>query len=450
MLDAALIAGTLYLAASLHNVSFEHARYDLAIAWATVMFLLCAEARNFYSSWRLYPVKAEAGEIFVIWSTVLLGLVTLAFLTKTSATYSRLTILNWFVLAPAMLVAQRMVVRFVLHELRRRGRNTRTLAIAGAGKLGQRVADSVAKSKWTGLRLSGYFDDRDTARLNLDHRNPCVRQGNLDELVKRARAGEIDYVYITLPMSAETRIVQLVDALSDTTASAYIVPDLFVFDLMNAKWISFDGIPMVSVFDSPFYGIDGWLKRLEDIMLSLFILTMWSIPMLIVAAAVRVSSPGPVLFRQHRYGLDGKVVEVWKFRTMTVCEDGAEIVQARKGDPRVSRLGAFLRRTSIDELPQFFNVLQGHMSIVGPRPHAVAHNEQYRRLIRGYMLRHKVKPGITGWAQINGWRGETDTLDKMKKRVEFDLEYVQNWSLWLDLKIVALTPARVVSDRSAY
>lgn len=452
VLDALVIAGTLYLAGYLYNIAFDslYVRYDVPIAWGIFMFLLCAEARYLYGSWRLAPLGQEAVEIFEIWSVVLLGLVILAFLTKTTATYSRVTIATWFVLAPAGLIAVRIAIRMVLRELRKRGRNTRTLAIAGAGKVGQRLADSVLRARWTGLRIVGFFDDRDSARLNLDHRIPCVREGNLADLLDRAHSGDVDYVYITLPMTAESRIVKLVDALSDTTASVYIVPDLFVFDLVHAKWTSFDGIPMVSIFDSPFYGFDGWLKRLEDVALGVLILAMCAIPMLMVAAAIKLTSPGPVIFRQRRYGLDGKIVEVWKFRTMTVCEDGETIAQARRNDPRVTRFGAFLRRNSIDELPQFINVLRGSMSIVGPRPHAVAHNEQYRRLIRGYMLRHKVKPGITGWAQINGWRGETDTLEKMQKRVEFDMEYLQNWSLWLDLKIVALTAIRGFFRSSAY
>jgi putative colanic acid biosynthesis UDP-glucose lipid carrier transferase len=230
----------------------------------------------------------------------------------------------------------------------------------------------------------------------------------------------------------------------------FLVPDLFVFDLLHSSWISLDGIPMISVFDTPFYGVDGWLKRFEDIVLASMILTLISIPMLVIAIATKLTSPGPVIFKQRRYGLNARVMEVWKFRTMTVCEDGEDIAQATKGDMRVTRLGAFLRRTSLDELPQFINVLQGRMSIVGPRPHAVSHNEKYRKLLHGYMLRHKVKPGITGWAQINGWRGETENLEKMKYRITYDMEYISNWSLWLDFKIIMRTLLIVVRDRNVY
>ncbi len=264
------------------------------------------------------------------------------------------------------------------------------------------------------------------------------------------RTEGIDFVYITLPMHPEDRIVQLIDALADTTASVYVIPDFFVFDLLHARWFNLGSLPIVSVFESPFHGVDGWLKRAEDLLLGSLILLLISPLLLVIALAVRLSSPGPVIFRQRRYGLNGQIVEVWKFRSMTVCEDGDHILQAQIVDSRITPFGALLRRTSLDELPQFFNVLQGSMSIVGPRPHAVAHNEQYRRLIHGYMLRHKVKPGITGWAQVNGWRGETDTLEKMEKRIEFDLAYMRNWSLWLDLKIIWLTIWKGFSGKNAY
>jgi putative colanic acid biosynthesis UDP-glucose lipid carrier transferase len=238
--------------------------------------------------------------------------------------------------------------------------------------------------------------------------------------------------------------------LSDTTASGYLAADFLVFDLLHARWDVLGSVPTVSLHETPFYGVDGWLNRLEDIVLGSLILMMIAIPMLIIGICVKLTSPGPALFRQRRYGLNGEVIDVLKFRSMTVIEDGAEIRQATKGDTRVTSLGAFLRRTNLDELPQFLNVLEGTMSIVGPRPHAVAHNELYRKRIRGYMLRHKVKPGITGWAQVNGWRGATDTLDKMEKRVEHDLDYIRGWSLLWDLQIICMTAFGSGARRNAY
>jgi putative colanic acid biosynthesis UDP-glucose lipid carrier transferase len=260
----------------------------------------------------------------------------------------------------------------------------------------------------------------------------------------------IDYVYIAMPMTEQKCVIELVNHLADTTTSVYFVPDVFISDLMNSRWMSLNGVPVVSVFESPFYGVDGWLKRLEDLLFGALILALTAIPIIAIGIGVKLTSPGPVFFKQRRYGLNGRVVEVWKFRTMQVLEDGDSVSQATKADPRITPFGGFLRRTSLDELPQFFNVLTGDMSIVGPRPHAIAHNEQYRRLIHGYMLRHKVKPGITGWAQINGWRGETDTLEKMRRRLEFDLEYVRNWSLILDLKIIGLTILRGFNGKNVY
>jgi putative colanic acid biosynthesis UDP-glucose lipid carrier transferase len=231
-------------------------------------------------------------------------------------------------------------------------------------------------------------------------------------------------------------LTALINALRDTTASVYFVPDAFAFDLIQGRLAEVNGMPVLSVCETPFHGTDAILKRLMDIALGgcAFLLTLPVI--VLIAAAVKLSSPGPALFRQRRYGLNGEEITVYKFRSMIVCEDGAVVTQATAKDRRVTAIGRFIRRTSLDELPQLFNVLQGSMSLVGPRPHAVAHNEKYRRLINGYMIRHKVRPGITGLAQINGLRGETETVEKMAERVRYDLEYLRNWSPWLDLRIL--------------
>jgi putative colanic acid biosynthesis UDP-glucose lipid carrier transferase len=274
--------------------------------------------------------------------------------------------------------------------------------------------------------------------------------GTLSDMVDLAKHGKLDYVVICMPMRAENRIVDMVDRLADTTASVYVMPDLFMFDLLRAHWTQVGTLPAVSVYESPFDGFNGWLKRAEDFLLGLAFLAVAALPMAIIAAAIKLTSRGPVFFRQRRYGLNGRIVEVLKFRTMKVMEDGEDVPQARRDDARVTPVGHFLRNLSLDELPQLLNVLAGDMSLVGPRPHAVAHNEAYRGQIHGYMLRHKVKPGITGWAQINGWRGETESLSKMKARIDHDLEYVRNWSLWLDLKILVRTVAVVLSRKNAY
>jgi len=411
-------------------------RYDVAGLWAALFFLFFAETKGLYTSWRLDTVRRELSQLLQVWIFVACSLIVLAFLTKTSEIYSRLVVVSWLLVAPVFIGLFRAVIRAILYSLRKQGRNTRTVAFAGAGKQAIQLVHQMEKAPWLGLKMKGIYDDQDP---DATFWGEMRLQGGLDSLVEEVRNGAIDYVYITLPASAEKRTLQLVNDLADTTATVYVIPDLFIFDLLHARWTTFGGIPVVSVYDSPFHEIDGWLKRAEDVVLGSIILMIIALPMLLIALGIKLTSPGPVLFRQRRYGLDGEIIEVLKFRSMTVCEDGNNIRQARKCDPRITRLGAFLRCTSLDELPQFFNVLGGSMSIVGPRPHAVAHNEQYRRLIHGYMLRHKVKPGITGWAQVNGWRGETDTLEKMKKRVEFDLAYMRNWSLWLDIKIIFMT-----------
>jgi putative colanic acid biosysnthesis UDP-glucose lipid carrier transferase len=236
----------------------------------------------------------------------------------------------------------------------------------------------------------------------------------------------------------------------DTTASIYFVPDIFAFDLVQARCVEINGIAMLSICDTPFHGMDAVQKRVADIVLSsLALLVCWP-AMLMAAIAVKLSSPGPALFKQRRYGLHGEEIVVYKFRSMTVCEDGSVVVQAKREDERITAVGRFLRRTSLDELPQLFNVLEGRMSFVGPRPHAVAHNEEYRKLISGYMIRHKVRPGMTGWAQVHGLRGETTTVEQMRLRVEYDLYYLRQWSLWLDLRILAKTALIVIRGRNAF
>jgi len=274
--------------------------------------------------------------------------------------------------------------------------------------------------------------------------------GSLPDLAQYVKTHRVDLIYITLPMASQPRIYRLLEELRDTTASIYFTPDIFLFDLIQARMDAIGGIPVLAVCETPFYGLNGLIKRASDIVLASAILVLILPVMLAIAIGIKSTSQGPVLFRQRRYGLDGKEIVIYKFRTMTVLEDGNVIQQATRDDQRVTRLGAFLRRYSLDELPQFINVVQGRMSVVGPRPHAVAHNEMYRKLIRGYMIRHKVKPGITGWAQVNGLRGETDTLEKMRARIEHDLSYLRNWSLQLDLQIVLKTVFVVLKKQNAY
>jgi putative colanic acid biosynthesis UDP-glucose lipid carrier transferase len=355
----------------------------------------------------------------------------------------------WTAIAfPGQVVAHgtlRWVAPSLSHRLPRRA------VIAGLNDLGLGLARQMNGNPFFGTTLVGFFDDRSTART---HTEPAVhalqRLGTIRELPEYARQHGIQVVYLCLPMAREPRILDLVERLCDSTASIYFVPNLQVTELMQGRIDAIGETSVVSVCETPFMGVNGVIKRASDIVLSSVILCAISPLLLLIALAVRIESPGPVIFRQRRYGLDGEQILVSKFRTMKVCEDGPEIRQASRNDERITRLGRFLRKTSLDELPQFVNVLQGSMSIVGPRPHAVAHNELYRKAIKGYMLRHKIKPGITGWAQINGCRGETDTVEKMKRRIDYDLAYMRGWSLALDLYIIVKTVVVVFRDRNAY
>jgi putative colanic acid biosynthesis UDP-glucose lipid carrier transferase len=384
------------------------------------------------------------------WLATVLLLSTIAFFTRHGEYFARSSMLGWIILTGAMLGLARMTTRIVMEALLASGFSRRRCAIAGLNALGVQLYQNAKENPSYGLQMVGFFDDRSKERWLSAVAAEAGEVGKLDQLVERAKSGEIDTVFVTLPMRAESRIRWLLDQLADTTVSAYIVPDFFVFELLHSRWNSIGGLPAVSVFESPLYGVDGWLKRTFDFCAATVGLLFVSPVMLLCAILVKLSSRGPVFFRQKRYGLDGREIWVWKFRSMRVCDNGPAVVQATKGDPRITPVGAILRRTSLDELPQLFNVLDGSMSLVGPRPHASAHNEHYRKLIRGYMLRHKVKPGITGLAQVAGYRGETETLDKMQKRIEFDHRYIQQWSLWLDIKILVRTLFVVLKQDTAY
>ena len=354
-------------------------------------------------------------------------------------------ILLW--LPPLCQLIAHFLFRFSIPYVKTLQGGEKTAIIAGMNDQGIELARRIVKSPYATSRLTGFFDDRTPERLDTIE-FPLL--GKLDELPRYVNEHRTDLIYLSLPMATQTRILGLLDELRDTTASIYFVPDTFVTDLVQGRVDFVEDIPVVAVCETPFSGISGLVKRASDVLFSLLILIAISPLLLLIAAAVKLSSPGPAIFKQRRYGLNGEEMMVYKFRSMTVCEDGGSITQAQKHDKRLTPLGAFLRRTSLDELPQFINVLQGRMSIVGPRPHAVAHNEMYRKLISGYMVRHKVKPGITGWAQVNGFRGETDTVDKMQNRIDCDLEYLRRWSLRLDVFIILKTVLVVFKDEHAY
>jgi putative colanic acid biosynthesis UDP-glucose lipid carrier transferase len=380
------------------------------------------------------------------WGCVIIVLLLIGILFKATSLFSRKVIITWFVATPFALAGAQLATRSIMSWLRTRRSIWRRLIIVGANKVGCELASRLAEEPWLGT-VDGFFDDRRIDRLPMAIRPHLL--GRFRDLPEYARRNRVHVIYLCLPISAQPRIRKLFNELRDTTASIYFVPNLSAFDLMQARIGEVRGMPLVAVRESPFRGMNGVLKRGSDIVLASAILLAVAPLMIAIAIGVRKSSPGQILFQQRRYGLDGKEFKVYKFRTMTVCEDD-QINQATRNDPRVTSFGQFLRRTSLDELPQLLNVLKGHMSLVGPRPHAVFHNEHYRKLVSGYMLRHKVRPGITGLAQVNGMRGETNDLEKMYQRVQFDLEYLKNWSLGLDARILIKTVFAIFRGRGAY
>lgn len=447
--DAACFVAALWLAAACLQLRWNREFLSMALV-AIVAFTLAAGQWPLYRSWRASPVGAELSRVLGCCCATALAIMAVLYVTDWWQGVPRALLPLWLLIAYALLALGRIAVRVGLRAKRVRGGNFRTAAVIGANDTGRHVLEQLQGSPWMGIRVIGVFDDRARDLASAREAELPVA-GTLAALKQRIAQGEVDIVYIALPLRAERIIQQIVHQLRDSPVTVLLVADFSAFGLLRASWETLGGMPMVSLVDTPHQGVDGMVKRCADFFLSLLALGVLGLPMLAIAACIRATSPGPALFRQKRYGLDGREFSIFKFRTMTVVEDGkSEFTQARRGDARITPLGAFLRRTSLDELPQLFNVLAGDMSLVGPRPHPVALNEAQRKLINGYMLRHKVRPGITGWAQIHGFRGETDTPDKMENRVRYDLEYINDWSFWLDMKIIWKTAVLVLRDSNAY
>lgn len=359
------------------------------------------------------------------------------------------TVIMWLLVTPILQIIGALSLKaFAPFIIKLQGPVKRAV-IAGVNEQGLALAARLEDKNYSATELVGYFEDRNLDRLPEDVSNQVL--GKLEDLAPYVKSNQISVIYLSLPMASQPRILKLLDDLKDTTASIYFIPDIFMTDLIQSRVDQIEDIPVVAVCETPFTGFNGLIKRTADLVFSIAILILISPILLIIAIGVKLSSPGPIIFKQRRYGLDGQEILVYKFRSMTVTEDGSKVTQATKNDQRITKFGGFLRKSSLDELPQFINVIQGRMSVVGPRPHAVSHNEMYRKLIKGYMIRHKVKPGITGWAQVNGLRGETETLDKMKARIDYDIEYLRNWSPKLDIYIVLKTAMVVFTgEKNAY
>lgn len=430
LLDPLVMVLTLWLVGFMHEQALRPPYLILSI----ILFSL-----TFPGGSKVGPTRGEViNNTLVNWALVAGLLIAFGLATGYLSLFAPDAILFWLWLTPTCLLLAIFGLRMAAPMLVKLQEPIKRTIIVGVTEQGLALADRLTGSRYIAAELLGFFEDQQQDRIPIGElRYPLL--GTLDDIAAYVKEHRVNIIYLSLHMTSQPRIVKLLAELKDTTASIYFVPDIFVTDLIQARVGQIDGIPVVAVCETPFIGFNGLLKRLADVLLSLVILTLILPALIVIAVGVKLSSSGPIIFKQRRYGLYGEEILVYKFRSMTVCEDGSAITQATKQDQRVTPFGAFLRKTSLDELPQFINVLQGRMSIVGPRPHAVAHNEMYRKLITGYMIRHKVKPGITGWAQVNGLRGETETLSKMKARIDYDIDYLRNWSLKLDIYIILKT-----------
>lgn len=494
-IDAGVIAAVAY-GASLLTPEGGEAGFSLVNEWigvsaaTLVVFHSLSEMTGVYRSWRGARIRGELGCLALTWAYTVAALLGLGLVTAYNARFSYETKMIWVVTTPLCMIFVRLMMRSIQRRLQAEGWNTKRVAICGANELGVQLAKNLADRPELGLLIHGFYEDRtaerrkSTAKTKTGEDRRSAKKttkksttkktsarstkrsftppselgsvvGDVDDLIQAAREGSIDTVYLTFPMRAEERLREVLNRLSDTTADVYIVPDFFVFELLHARLTNVGGLPAVSIHENPLFGIDGLIKRAGDLFFATILLFILALPMTIVGLLVKLTSRGPVFFRQKRYGLDGKEILVWKFRSMRtdLCqtgERGTKVQQATTDDPRITPFGKFIRKTSLDELPQLFNVIGGSMSLVGPRPHATAHNEEYRSLIDGYMLRHKVKPGITGLAQVMGFRGETDTLDKMEGRIKYDHEYIRTWSFTMDLEILFKTLFVVLGQKNAH
>ena len=413
-------------------------RYNTATMITAVVVVVCMAFGGVYGSQRGYPLWRQLSVLLVCWFSAAGILLSLSFFLKVSDNYSRI----WFSLMLAtggvLCLLLRLAVFLLLRRLRSFGMNLKAVLLVDSG------GESAGQLS-SGRTLDGYgFKVAAKLKYSPD-------EDWLQSLAEKVDEHSVHEVWLCLPLSEGGAIRSILYALRHHTVAVRFIPEWGDIRLLNHRVSHIAGLYSLDLSCSPIDGPARVLKRLEDLVIGGLISLMILPLCLLIGVAIKLASPGPVLFKQYRMGINGKHFKVYKFRSMVVHnENGGDVTQVSRNDTRVTRVGAFLRRTSLDELPQFFNVLQGRMSIVGPRPHALAHNEYYKDLVESYMQRHKVKPGITGWAQVSGYRGETDTLDKMQKRVEYDLWYIDNWSLWMDIKIIFLTIFKGFINKNAF
>ena len=438
---------TLLLTMALYDIPMRDAYQNLAVITFLVTFFIFREVES------VRPkddsgFQSNTSNLLLAWTLIVGIMLLLGYAAKYSHVYSRLALFTWFTITPLpLLLAQIALNRLNIAVVQNTG-NTRRTVVAGVTEISRRLVKQFVQDQSLAMDFVGFFEDRNAERIGaLEHGRVL---GDLSSLSDYVSQNNIDVIYITLPIRHLDRTKKLLDKLHDTTASIYFVPDIFVFDLIQARTYDINGIPAVSLCETPFVGLSGLIKHISDFIIASVALVLFTPLMIGIALGIKLTSSGPIFFKQRRYGIDGHEIIVYKFRTMNVTEDDDNISQAKRNDPRVTKFGAFLRKYSLDELPQLINVLQGRMSIVGPRPHAIVHNEAYRKLIKGYMIRHKVLPGITGLAQVSGLRGETSEVKQMEKRIEYDLNYLRHWSLQLDIQIIFKTILTVLNSKNTY
>ena len=449
--DLAVVLVSALIAYRLHFDTWVPAiGHRIPISTSILFAALCFNAFPLYRSWRGRPVQREVLILGLAWTAVL-ALIALHTWILQLGQISASWVGLWYAIGFALLGFSRVVVRSVLSWIRSMGIDVRRVVVVGMRPPVVKIHRYLHQNAWVGMRIVGYFSTRDDISIAESTDLHCL--GTVEELPAFLAADTVEEVWISLPMGKLGRIKSVLAMLDKTPVKVKLIPDISDLAALNQSSEQVGSVPVINLrqgSDAP----DNWFfltKAMMDRALALVALVLLAPLMLAIAIAVKFGSPGPVLFRQNRHGRAGKEFSMLKFRSMrNDLPTGDEVKQATRSDPRVTPLGAFLRRSSLDELPQLFNVLNGSMSLVGPRPHAIQHNSYYGMLIDRYMQRHYVKPGITGWAQVNGFRGETPLLRDMKKRVQYDMDYIRRWSPWLDLKIMALTVVKVLGQKQAY
>lgn len=430
-----------------------HQNYLGATLFTIVFYAGLAEVMGAHDPDVRFSVRQAWGRLLTAWLSTSMFMLTLSFLLKNSEDFSRIWAVSWFVGGGAALCTVRLVGIGWMRGMKRTGVYNQRVAIFGAGSQGNRLARYIMGNDKLTIDLVGFFDDRTAGRLGPEERALDVR-GNLSDLIKMIRVGDVDQVIVALPWSAETRLQEVVGELAITPVRIRLAPDLASFAFAQRAVVLLGDLPVMTLFERPISGVDHIVKRLEDLLLASFGLMLISPLLLVIAITIKLDSKGPIFFRQEREGFNNKHFRIWKFRSMYHDHSQFDqIIQARKQDPRVTRVGHFIRRFSLDELPQLINVIVGEMSMVGPRPHAPstrAGDRLFGDVVKTYAARHKVKPGITGWAQVSGWRGETDTEEKLLKRLEHDLFYIENWSIMMDFYILLRTVTTLPFHSRAY